>query len=50
MDYVMSGMKKCKIRNWMEQSRDREDMEDIHYRDECPHWAVVPMKKKKNTM
>ena len=30
--------------NWKEQSRD---MEEFHCGSEGPHWAVVPMKKKK---
>ena len=44
MDCVLSDINKCKIRNWKEQSRD---MEHVHYGGEGPHWAVVPMKKKK---
>ena len=27
--------------------KGQRDMEDVHYGGEGPHWAVVPMKKKK---
>ena len=29
------------------QSKDIGIMEEVHYRGEGPHWAIVPMKKKK---